>query len=141
MGMAKNRPRDDFDDAPQQPQAGLVELPPERGDDPEKAALAARVAELEAQLAERDAAGRAAEVLAPLPHSPSGYWKVQLKDAPTHCVEAKDGANAWEVYKAELGVTGSVNSPEVGPASREEYRAAQARRHKLKPEEFALPDD
>lgn len=101
-------------------------------DDQEKLALKAKVAELEAKLASRavvDSEG-----------GPSDYWKVELLHAPTHVVKARDAANAWEVYCKEMGVISSEYRPKAGPATREEYRAAQAKRHGKKPEEFELAD-
>jgi hypothetical protein len=151
--MARNRNRNDFDDQPTL-QAGLVELPHEEapadepdGDqddspevDREKAALAARVAELEAVLADMADRLEGAEAEEE-PKPRSRYWKVQLQHAPTHVVEARDAANAWEQYRREMGVIGSEFAPEATPAGREEYRAAQARRFGMRPDEYRLPDD
>lgn len=137
--MAKNKPRDDdFSDAPPDaPGAGgapadLAEATAERD------LLRERVAQLEARLEAQAAA--AAQPAAPAQVG-TGYWRVTLEGAPTHVVAAPDNANAWQVYCAEMGVIGSIHSPQIEPADREAYRAAQARRHGKKPEEFRLADD
>lgn len=129
--MAKNR-RDDFIDEPG-PVPGLVELP-----DPEKEALRSEIERLKALLAKQPAAPA-------LVNAPQGnvgdYWAVCLKHAPTHVVRAVDPANAWEAYRAELGVRSSENVPEVVPSDREAYRASQAKRYGKRPDEWRLPDD
>lgn len=102
-----------------------------------RAQLAARVAELEALLA---AGGAGTAEAKPTPKG-TGYWKVSLEGAPTHVVQAPDSANAWVIFCKEMGITGSIHTPTVDVSDKESYRAAQAKRRGLKPEEFPLPDD
>lgn len=132
--MAKQKtngkPQDDFDDAPEPQEARPAAVADE------KAAMAARIAELEAQLAQEQAPARPAA-----PPGAGPYWQVQLEGAPTHVVEAPDSANAWDVYRHELGVLGSQHPPKVVESDREAYRAAQAKRHGMRADEFHLPGD
>lgn len=112
----------------------------------ENEALLARIAELEAQLAQsnRPLADRLQQAVAGLGAQvppASGYWEVRLEHGPAHVVQAPDSANAWAAYRAEMGVLGSEHAPVVQPAGKEDYRAAQARRYGKRPEEYALPDD
>jgi len=109
--------------------AGLAELE----------ALREKVALLEAQLA-GERASRTVDVVGDLPADGASYWQVTLKYAPTHVVRASDPANAWEQYRQEMGVITSEFRPEVSPATREDYRLAQARRLGVRPEEFRLDD-
>src|SRR5262245_35261114 len=132
--MAKQR-KDDFDDGPP-PGADPGLVAP--GRDPEKEALALRVAELEALLAAKSAP--AAPFDAPAGQQ-GDYWLVKLQYVRDHVVKAADPANAWAVYCKEMHVLASEFRPEITPAGREDYRAAQARRYSQKPEEFRLPDD
>lgn len=67
------------------------------------------------------------------------YWTIELKYAPTHTVLATDAANAWDKYRKEMGVRSSQETPNVKPATHEEYHAAQAKRHGRQPNDFVLP--
>lgn len=146
--MAKDRgkpPVDDFDDGPP-PSADDMRAATERiaylehALEQGQAGALERVRELEKQLTQ--AARAPAPVLASGPvEGASGYWRVSLENAPSHVVQAQDPANAWEVYRGELGVRTSDFQPVVTVATREEYRAAQAWRHGKRPEEWRLPDD
>jgi hypothetical protein len=138
----KTDPREEeFDDAPASSDArpGLVEL------DPEKEALRLQVEDLRRQLdAARSSARSSAaalEVQQTAPGTVSEYWRVKLQHGPEHVVRSIDAANAWERYRLEMGVLRSEAVPEVSPANREEYHAAQARRHgkKVDDPEFSCP--
>jgi hypothetical protein len=110
----------------------------------EHEAALARIAELEQRLALGAVTATPAALLVAATareHGHGAYWTVELQHAPVHVVRAVDPANAWEEYKVELGVISSEHRPVVKPASREEYRLAQARRLGLQPEEFKLPEE
>ncbi len=145
--MARNRR--------EQPPAGLTELPGDPDSDfPPEGAVGDQVEADPADQAEAEHVARLKEKVAELEaklalsergvDSPAGaaadYWKVELEHARTHVVRAKDPANAWDVYCKEMGVRSSQYRPQVSPATRSDYHAAQARRHNLKPEEYTLPD-
>jgi coenzyme F420-reducing hydrogenase alpha subunit len=120
-------------------------------DEDESTRMLARIRELETKLGHKErevellSAERRAKGLAPLAASAdepkSVYWTIRLLDAPTHTVKAKDRANAWEVYKEELGVIGSQNQPEITPGDIEDYRRSQAKRYGARPDEWKLPED
>lgn len=149
--MAKARhERDDYDDSPKagegfvyrEPPGGLAAGVPAE----DAAALLARIAELERELAGQRAlvASQAvALAVAPpdtMPPGATGYWAVGLKYGPTHVVKAPDPANAWNRFREEMGVVTSEFQPEVVVASRDDYRLSQARRRGLRPDEFTLPE-
>lgn len=91
-------------------------------DDPDKAGLLSRIADLEKQLA---AARTGPRINEPPPKfndpSVTGYWRVKLQHAPTRIVEAVDRANAFDVWKQSLGVIGSEFPPTVEIATKEEF--------------------
>lgn len=137
------RKQHDFDDREEQE----VQAP---APDEERAVLAARIAELEAQLAtsrrgaEALSADLARERTAKVVDAPvylgADYWRVKLQDGPEHVVRAQDAANAAVAFYREMGIISSAHVPSAAPATREEYHAAQAKRHGVRPAEYRLPD-
>jgi hypothetical protein len=124
---SKTQPPDDFAD--QAEGHWGEEAAPE---DAEKAAMSARIRELEGQLA----AEKSARLVEAEPGVRADYWRVELLHAKTHVVRARDAANAWDLYREEMGVLASDHRAKVSPATREEWLAAQADRLKVTPEEF-----
>lgn len=129
--MAKQRLKTDFDDQGDEREAGASASVAVVGTaEAERAALEARVRELEAALRERPIAPR-------VEAGPNtGFWRVELEGAPTHVVQAVDAANAWEMYRAEMGVISSINTPKLSSSDKRAWHEAQARRRGLKPDEW-----
>lgn len=103
---------------------------------PDAQALAARVAELEAELARLRQAPPPEQPPAPAAAREPSYWTVSLKHQRTHTVLALDMANAWEQYRRELGVLATVEAPEARPGTRAEWEQSQARRLGLSVEDW-----
>lgn len=61
----------------------------------------------------------------------SGYWRVSLPHGPEMVVKAIDRANALSTYFRQMGIIATEHSPEILPASRQEYITAQARRFRI----------
>lgn len=145
--MAKDR--QDFKDAPATQAAAkdapaspaltapAIAPPAPAADETDKAALAKRVMELEAELAQlRPAAAPA------LPPGEIRHWKVDIQGAPTLIVEAATSAEAYEVYKHVLGVINSEYVPSVVLVSADEYQKQQSERvRNVMPRAIGLPED
>ncbi len=138
--MAKNKNPHDFDDGPPETAAPLTDYEKvalaSAPSDPARAALEAEITALKTRLAKRDAdvaelTGHLETMTAPAtPHPKADFWEVRLPHGPTHVVEAKDPANAWEQFKKEMGVLGSEHQHECHPSSEENRRIAEDRRLK-----------
>ncbi len=147
--MGRNR-KDDFDDSgiPRPDDEVLREevaalKAQQEADRAELARLQEQTAELtrlRAELADAKVALTAPGLNVTGAGSGANYWEVNLRNGPTHVVRAADPANAWDVYRREMGVIGSQETPTVGPADAEKYHAAQAKRHGKKPSDFILAE-
>ena len=91
----------------------------------ENETLKAKLAALEKQLQHK---AKGLNVSTKIPEG-TEYFRVKLEAGPNHVVKAVDAANAWHVFKAEMGVITSEYEPEITPATHQEWIEAQDKRH------------
>jgi hypothetical protein len=97
-----------------------------KGVNPDVNELQSRIAELEKQLAEKNAVAINPS-FDPANQDDSSLlaWEVSLQYQPTRIVLATDSANAWQVYCKQMGVIASEYQPVIVQTSMDRYEQEQ----------------